>query len=144
MEVQLSAYWMSRSEVSWADWQLCVEDGRCRAAQGRGAGSFPVTGVNWADANAYAEWLSRKSGFTYRVPSEAEWEYAARAGTRTAYWWGADYPGPGVTRGQAQDGGHADRIGRAVVGLVNGTDGMAEGVNGAQPLLKGRRAHERG
>lgn len=103
-EVRLSAYWMSRSEVSWDEWQLCVDDGGCRAAQGRGSGTYPVTGVDWADANAYAEWLSRKSGYTYRVPSEAEWEYAARGGTQTAYWWGADYPGPGVARGEAQDG----------------------------------------
>lgn len=103
-EVQLSAFWISRSEVSWAEWQLCVDDGGCRAAQGRGSGGYPVTGINWADANAYADWLSAKSGFTYRLPSEAEWEYAARADTQTAYWWGSDYPGPGVIRGEAQDG----------------------------------------
>jgi formylglycine-generating enzyme required for sulfatase activity len=55
-----------------------------------GRGSRPVTGVSWDDANAYASWLSAESGERYRLLSEAEWEYAARAGSSSAYSLGED------------------------------------------------------
>ncbi len=55
----------------------------------------PVINVTWHDAVAYCAWLSQETGATYRLPSEAEWEYAARAGTTTAFWWGDDI---GTTR----------------------------------------------
>ncbi len=51
-------------------------------------GSDPVVNVSWDDAKAYVRWLSEKTGQNYRLPSEAEYEYAERAGTSTAYWWG--------------------------------------------------------
>ncbi len=54
------------------------------------ADDHPVVCVNWTDASAYAQWLSVRTGKAYRLPSEAEWEYAARAGRDTAFWWGDD------------------------------------------------------
>ncbi len=50
----------------------------------------PVVCVSWNDAVAFCEWLSRKEGKSYRLPTEAEWEYACRAGTSTRYWCGDD------------------------------------------------------
>jgi len=58
------------------------------------AENHPVVCVSWADARAYAAWLSRETGKTYRLPSEAEWEYAARAGEEGAHPWGADKDEP--------------------------------------------------
>ncbi len=57
---------------------------------GWGRGRRPVINVSWQDAVAYAKWLSEQTGKRYRLPTEAEWEYAARGGKETAYWWGKD------------------------------------------------------
>ena len=59
----------------------------------RQTGRHPVVCVSWEDANAYAEWLSRRTGKHYRLLTEAEWEYAARAGSRTARYWGEEVSG---------------------------------------------------
>ena len=72
------------------------------ADRGWGRGRRPVINVSWEDAKAYAAWLSEQTGKRYRLPSESEWEYAARAGTETAYSWGNEI---GVNRANGCDSG---------------------------------------
>jgi formylglycine-generating enzyme required for sulfatase activity len=78
------------TEVTFADWDACVADGGCAnvSDNGWGRGRRPVINVSWDAARGYAEWLSAKTGFTYSLPSEAQWEYAARAGS-TGVWGGS-------------------------------------------------------
>ena len=80
-------------EVTFEAWDACVSGGGCGGYRpddywGFGRGRRAVTEVSWEDAQGYVEWLSRKTGGGYRLLSESEWEYVARAGTRTRYWWG--------------------------------------------------------
>lgn len=96
-EVAMPAFRISKTEITRAEWQLCVDGGGCVAPQGNGASEAPVTGISWDEAVSYTTWLSANSDQTYRLPTEAEWEYAARGGQSTAYWWGATYPGPGAS-----------------------------------------------
>jgi formylglycine-generating enzyme required for sulfatase activity len=81
---------VARFDVTFADWDACVAHGDCdpRSDGGFGRGRQPVINVTWDDAQQYAAWLSRTTGKPYRLLSEAEFEYAARAGTLTAYPWG--------------------------------------------------------
>lgn len=84
---------IGRSEVTFDEWDLCYSAGGCKnrpGDHGWGRGKRPVIDVSWDDAKGFVAWLSRSSGKNYRLPSEAEWEYAARAGTVSAYWWGRD------------------------------------------------------
>jgi formylglycine-generating enzyme required for sulfatase activity len=81
-------------ELSFDEWDACVADGGCNGYKpddrGWGRGRQPVINVSWDDAQAYVAWLSKKTGKTYRLLTEAEYEYATRAGTQTAYSWGND------------------------------------------------------
>ncbi len=82
---------VGKYEVKFSEWDACVESGGCRHVpddRGWGRGNRPVVNVSWRDAQEYLAWLSAESGFEYRLLSESEWEYAARAGTGTAYSWG--------------------------------------------------------
>lgn len=75
---------------------------------GWGRGNRPVIHVTWFDAVCYADWLSEQTGQQYRLPQEFEWEYACRAGTTTAFWWGDD-----IDTGQANyDGSYPYRNGQ--------------------------------
>ena len=84
---------IGKFEVTFDEWDACAAAGACRHIppdEGWGRGNRPVINVNWDDARQYVRWLTRTTGATYVLPSEAEWEYAARGGTTTDYWWGAD------------------------------------------------------
>lgn len=76
---------------SGAKWQ--EEPGSFRRPGFRQGGGHPAVCVSWEDAQSYVRWLSSKTAQQFRLPTEAEWEYAARAGTETPYWWGASISG---------------------------------------------------
>lgn len=85
----------SRFEITFADYRKFTEaTGATLPRDNRwGRGARPVINVTWEDAVAYTEWLSEVTGQRYRLPSESEWEYAARAGTTSTFWWGEEASG---------------------------------------------------
>ena len=89
-EVRVASFGLSKYEVTFEEYdRFTAATGRVRADdEGWGRGRRPVVNVSWEDAVAYTEWLSATLGERYRLPSEAEWEYAARAGSTTKYSWG--------------------------------------------------------
>lgn len=109
---------VGRFEVTFAEWDACVADSGCRRRpqdSGWGRGWQPVINVSWSDAKQYVAWLARRTGKRYRLLSDAEWEYAARAGSEANYWWGNQ-----IGRGEANcadcgskwDGRQAAPVGR--------------------------------
>ncbi len=90
--VRVSPFALGRTPVTVNEWNQCAAAKGCGLIlQGDPAG--PARNLSWNDARQYVEWLSKSTGRPYRLPSEAEWEFAARAGTTSRYWWG-DRPTP--------------------------------------------------
>ena len=111
-EVVVPAFAMSKFEVTFVEWDICFNAGGCShlpADQGWGRGRRPVINVSWDDVQEYVGWLSSMTGEDYRLPSEAEWEYAARAGLTTRYATGGELTAAmanfGVKDGQTVDVG---------------------------------------
>ncbi|HHH38883.1 MAG TPA: formylglycine-generating enzyme family protein [Sedimenticola sp.] len=91
-ELNLRPFAIGLYEVTFEAYdRFCESSGRDLPDDaGWGRGRRPVVNVSWNDAVAYADWLSGQTGQRYRLPTDAEWEYAARAGTRHRFWWGDD------------------------------------------------------
>ncbi|KVQ34274.1 hypothetical protein WK00_18930 [Burkholderia ubonensis] len=81
---------LAKYVVTVAQWNACRDAGACPRLPGDSntAPNAPVRDLSWDDAQQYVKWLSKISGKSYRLPTEAEWEFAARGGTATRYWWG--------------------------------------------------------
>lgn len=90
--VTISAFEIGKYEVTFDEWDACVAGGGCKgyepSDEGWGRGKRSVINVSWLDVQSYVEWLQKVTGKLYRLPTEAEWEYVARAGSTTSYWWG--------------------------------------------------------
>lgn len=128
-KVAMAPFAISVNEVTFEQWDACVADGGCKYKpddKGQGRGALPVIQVSWTDANTYAAWLSKKTGRVYRLPSEAEWEYAGRGGATTPFWWGALFDA--VKAGTSPATQAADKLQSNALGLTGVTGNAREWV----------------
>ena len=91
--ISKQAFAMGVGEVTFDEYDAFCQSTfiACPDDNGWGRGKQPVINVSWLDAVLYTEWLSEQTNQIYRLPSEAEWEYAARGGTSSNFWWGDEY-----------------------------------------------------
>jgi formylglycine-generating enzyme required for sulfatase activity len=132
--VRIRQFAAGKLEITFDQWAACAQGGGCAnnpspSDQGWGRRDRPVINVSWNDAQEYAHWLSVRTGHHYRLLTEAEWEYAARAGTTTRYW-----TGDSVDHNQAQFGGTRTRAAGSyrpnAFGLFDTIGNVAEWVDG--------------
>jgi formylglycine-generating enzyme required for sulfatase activity len=86
-QVTIRPFSIGKYPVTVREWNECAAANAC-SFKATDADDAPVTNVSWKDAKDYVAWLAKATGKPYRLPSESEWEYAARAATQTRYWWG--------------------------------------------------------
>ncbi len=106
IEVSVPRFALARFETTWDDWEICVKAGACSADnddQGWGKGLRPVSTIDLQDTQSYISFLNDKTSRAYRLPTESEWEYSARSGTKTPFSFGetlstdqANFDGNGV------------------------------------------------
>ncbi|BAM92452.1 conserved hypothetical protein [Bradyrhizobium oligotrophicum S58] len=116
-QVSVRPFSLGKNPVTVGEWKQCVAAAGCPDIAS-GADDRPVINVSYDDTQAYLAWLSKATGKTFRLPTEAEWEYAARGGQRTRYWWG-DRMRPGMASCKGCNGnGDADQDQPPKVGSV--------------------------
>ena len=130
-QVCIEGYWLAKYEVTNTQYRMFKPSHDSGNYEGNNLNgdTQPVVNVSWDDAVAYAEWLSQKSGKTFKLPTEAEWEYAARAGTTTARYWGDD------DASLCRHANIADRTGKAIASIASWAyDGCDDGYKVSSPV----------
>ncbi len=99
--VNISSFAIGTFEVTFNQYDLFCNDARieCPDDEGWGRGNRPVINVSWKDATAYTLWLSKKTRQRYRLPTDSEWEYAARSNSTSKFWWGDE---PGIAKANCE------------------------------------------
>jgi len=126
-EVEVPSFALSRYEITFEEFDRFAEASSKRLPEDGsfGRGRMPVINVSWDDARGYAHWLSQQTGADYRLPSEAQWEFAARAGSSSTYFWGNDASQACFYANVADNSAIASNSGWLEVGCEDGFGGPA-------------------